>query len=116
MRVLCALAVLCVGLVALGAAVPARGHAQVLPGVARSNATSQPLKFSRYERHRRPPPPVRHTNGLLQAVKTEWFDQLLDHYDISNPATWQQVHSGNPPLKKKKKNSVHSLKKIIKKS
>ncbi|XP_026278173.1 putative serine protease K12H4.7 [Frankliniella occidentalis] len=99
MRVLGVLVVLCVALAQVElASVPASrhaGHAHVLPGVTRHN-TSQPLKFSRHDRHRRPPPPV-HPNAL-RAVKTEWFDQLLDHFDISNAATWQQRYFSNDAL------------------
>ncbi|KAK3907643.1 Putative serine protease K12H4.7 [Frankliniella fusca] len=101
LAVLCA----CLAQVELGASVPAggeaRGHAHVLPGVTRFNRTQrQPLKYTRYDRQRRPPPPVRH-NGLLHVVKTGFFDQLLDHFDISNPATWQQRYFANDALYEK---------------
>lgn len=58
---------------------------------AKDGAHKQLLKHSRYERHRKPPPPLASERDL-QAVSTEWFaSQRLDHFDPTNSQTWRQV-------------------------
>jgi len=99
MRAAVVLAVLCAVLiqVELGASVPARGRAGRAQVTRHNAAQKQLLKFTRYERHRRPPPPVRLHNSL-QYVKTEYFTQLLDHFDVANQETWKQRYFSNDAL------------------
>jgi hypothetical protein len=40
---------------------------------------------------RRGPPPPPANRGLAKAHTTKYFTQKLDHFDILNNATWQQV-------------------------